>query len=306
MSLRTKNLNLLPVLLALLEEESVVRAAGRVHLSQPATSGALARLRVEFKDQLLVRVGRTMRRTARGEELVSVVRQHCMELERLFDAATFEPAASRDRFVVAAPDHLAYLLTRELLGRLSVEAPHVRIQLIDVPLELEHFLHEGMIDLAVCANFGAWPGIPFMPLMHERFVVAMSRDHPLAGRSSVGQQDLAGYPGVKMGSSVLRSGAPVPTGVPILDLEQQFTIGQFTDAVLLTVGTTYVTPAPEMLVNNLSASLPIVGVPLESDDGVVAGMFWAPFQHESPKFIWLRSIVEDAFAGAPPPRLPGN
>lgn len=302
MTLRTKNLNLLPVLLALLEEESVVRAAARVHLSQPATSSALARLRTEFSDQLLVRVGRTMQRTARAEQLLPVVRQHCAELERLFDAATFDPAAAHDRFVIAAPDHLAYLLTRELLGRLSVEAPNVRIQLVDVPLDLGHFLHEGMIDLAVCANFGAWPGLPFMPLMHERFVAAMSRDHPLAGRSTVRREELERYPGLKMGSSVLRSGAPVSTGVPILDLEQQFTIGQFTDAVLLTVGTMYVTPAPQMLVNDLGVNLPIVGVPFDSDDGVVAGMFWAPFQHESPKFIWLRSIVEDAFAGAPPPR----
>ncbi len=302
MSLRTKNLNLLPVLLALLEEESVVRAAERINLSQPATSGALARLRAEFGDQLLVRVGRTMQRTARGNELLPVVRQHCGELERLFDASTFEPSESHDRFVIAAPDHLAYLLTRELLGRLSVEAPNVRIQLTDVPLDLEHYLHEGMFDLAVCADFGAWPGLTFMPLMHERFVAAMSSDHPLAGRSSLRHDELGSYPGLKRGASVLRSGAPVSTGVPILDLEQQFTIGQFTDAVLLTLGTTYIAPAPEMLVNDLSANLPIVGVPFTPDDGVVAGMFWAPFQHDSPKFIWLRSVVAEAFAGAPPPR----
>ncbi len=123
MTLRTKNLNLLPILLALIEEESVLRAAERVHLSQPATSGALARLRTEFNDELLVRVGRTMQRTARAEELLPIVRQHCMELERLFDAASFAPEASRDRFIIAAPDHLAYLLTKELLGRLSAEAP---------------------------------------------------------------------------------------------------------------------------------------------------------------------------------------
>ncbi len=179
----------------------------------------------------------------------------------------------------------------------------MRVQLIDVPVDLDHYLHEGMIDLALCANFGAWPNLPFKPLMHERFVAAMSSDHPLAGRASLRHEELALYPGLRMGSSVLRSGAPVPTGVPILDLEQQFTIGQFTDAVLLTVGTLYVVPAPEMIVTDLSAKLPIVGVPFESDDGVVAGMFWAPFQSESPKFLWLRSLVEEAFASAPPPRL---
>ena len=51
----TFDLNLLRPLLALLEERNVTRAAERLHLSQPATSAAKARLRRHYDDDLLVR-----------------------------------------------------------------------------------------------------------------------------------------------------------------------------------------------------------------------------------------------------------
>jgi DNA-binding transcriptional LysR family regulator len=49
------DLNLLPALVALLEERHVSRAAEQVRLSQPAMSRALQRLRRQFGDELLVR-----------------------------------------------------------------------------------------------------------------------------------------------------------------------------------------------------------------------------------------------------------
>lgn len=48
MDLRGLDLNLLVVLDALLTEKNVTRAGQRIHMSQSATSGDLARLRVFF------------------------------------------------------------------------------------------------------------------------------------------------------------------------------------------------------------------------------------------------------------------
>jgi DNA-binding transcriptional LysR family regulator len=55
MNLRSLDLNLLLVFEAILREGSVARAAERLHLSPPATSHALSRLRHRLKDQLFVR-----------------------------------------------------------------------------------------------------------------------------------------------------------------------------------------------------------------------------------------------------------
>ena len=51
------DMNLLVVLDALLTERNITRAGERLFLSQSATSGALARLREYFDDQLLVELG---------------------------------------------------------------------------------------------------------------------------------------------------------------------------------------------------------------------------------------------------------
>jgi len=68
-NLSSLDLNLLVTLKALLDERHVTRAAERVGLSQPAMSRSLQRLRIMFKDPILVKGTGGMMLTARAEEL---------------------------------------------------------------------------------------------------------------------------------------------------------------------------------------------------------------------------------------------
>ena len=61
-----RDLSLLPTLDALLQAGSVSGAAERLGLSTPAVSHALARLRQELGDEVLVRAGRGMVLTPRA------------------------------------------------------------------------------------------------------------------------------------------------------------------------------------------------------------------------------------------------
>jgi LysR family nod box-dependent transcriptional activator len=74
MDLHLFDLNLLVALDALLAERNVTRAGNRLNLSQSAMSGALARLRHYFRDDLLVQAGRQMMLTPVAEGLVEPVR----------------------------------------------------------------------------------------------------------------------------------------------------------------------------------------------------------------------------------------
>jgi DNA-binding transcriptional LysR family regulator len=69
------DLNLLVVLNALLEEGSVMGAAERLHLSSPAISRSLGRLRKLTGDDILVRAGRTMVPTPYATAIRDEVRQ---------------------------------------------------------------------------------------------------------------------------------------------------------------------------------------------------------------------------------------
>src|ERR1700742_5245731 len=69
------DLNLLIALDALLEENSVAAAADRLHLSPPAMSRTLSRIRRATGDDILVRTGRTMSPTPRALELREETRE---------------------------------------------------------------------------------------------------------------------------------------------------------------------------------------------------------------------------------------
>src|SRR3954451_22515899 len=92
MSLRGVDTNLLVSLHALLHERNVTRAAKTVGLGQSSMSHALARLRLHFRDPLLVQVGRSMVLTELGRSLIEPVNLAVAHVERVFVAkASFEP-----------------------------------------------------------------------------------------------------------------------------------------------------------------------------------------------------------------------
>src|SRR6266513_5613026 len=78
------DLNLLPPLAALLEEQHVTRAAERSGLSQPAMSRTLGRLRMLLDDQLLVRDGGSYVLTPRAERIQRQLAGVMPQLETLF------------------------------------------------------------------------------------------------------------------------------------------------------------------------------------------------------------------------------
>jgi DNA-binding transcriptional LysR family regulator len=295
-SLRTRNLNLIPILRALLVEESVVKAAEQMCLSQPAVSGALARLREALDDPILVRTGKGMQLTPRAERLRAPLERICADIERLFAPEVFDPLRAQDRFVVAAPDHLVYVLGRVLLGRLQHEAPGVRIQFVDVPIHLPAVLEEGGVHLAACADFGLWDGLCSQPLPRDRIVAAVAPDHPLAGRDTVSLASLLAYPclGHAPRSRPGRVYHKPAIGMAAMDWVAQVSSPQFMEALLLATEKPNVARVPAVLVEHLCPLLPLKMLEIEDEDtGHDMKMFWTAVHDDAPAHRWLRALVAD-------------
>ena len=81
MSLHKVDLNLFIVFEAIYNEGNLTRAADVLHLTQPAVSHALARLREQFADPLFVRKWSLMEPTARARSIVNDVRQSLQVLQ---------------------------------------------------------------------------------------------------------------------------------------------------------------------------------------------------------------------------------
>src|SRR5262245_9439191 len=107
MRLSEIDLNLLVVFEAIYREGNLTRAAKKLHLTQPALSHALARLREMFGDPLFARTGRTMAPTPFARDVIGPVREALATLERsLFPSQGFDPASAQRRFHVALRDVL--------------------------------------------------------------------------------------------------------------------------------------------------------------------------------------------------------
>src|SRR6476620_4609723 len=127
--IETVDLNLLPLLAALLDERQVTRAAERSGLSQPAMSRALARLRRELDDQLLVRDGSGYVLTPRAERIQRQLAGVIPQLETLFAAEIFDPATAQEHYRLAATDYALFLLLHRVAREVNTRSPHSTLRI---------------------------------------------------------------------------------------------------------------------------------------------------------------------------------
>lgn len=180
-SRRRLDLNLLVTLEALLAEQNVTRAASRLHLSQPAVSAQLARLRQLFDDPLLIPVQRGMTPTARALELLAPLRQALDQVRATVTThQQFDPAHTELTVHIACTDYLQAAAVHPLMLRLSRDAPGVRLGVrhLDVA-HLEEQMVRGDVDLALMTPHTAPPGLRTRPLFRERYVLAGRQGHPV-------------------------------------------------------------------------------------------------------------------------------
>jgi DNA-binding transcriptional LysR family regulator len=192
MNISEIDLNLLVTLDALLTEQSVSRAARRLHRSQPAVSAALARLRVLLNDPLLARHGSAMLVTPYARTLGDPIRRILCEIEHtLAGPAPFEPARSSRTFRIATTDYSAFTLFPGLMRRIRKEAPGVRIELWPLTDDVGERLEAGALDLAVADDWGLRHLPRRQQLWSERFVCLVRRNHPRIRRSLTLERFLA-------------------------------------------------------------------------------------------------------------------
>lgn len=177
------DLNLLVVLDALLEEQSVSRAAERLNLSQSGASAALSRLREFFEDDLLKPTGRTMAITPRGESLIKPVRA-ALDLIRGTILATeeFDPARSDRTIAIAAIDVVVQVLLTKAVGIFAREAPGMTFEVLPLNEEPATMLQRGQADIVIALDYLIASDQPSEKLYDEDFVIIGWRDNPhLAG-----------------------------------------------------------------------------------------------------------------------------
>ncbi len=185
MDTRRLDLNLLLALDALLMENNVTRAARRLHLSQPALSARLRRLRSIFRDPLLVPAQKGMTPTQRALELREPLREALERLHAVVAERTpFDPAQAELVINIAGSDYVQCALLRPLMAALKRNAPHIRCAWRQLnPPALFDQMERTEIDLAIMTVNTAPAQLRSRSLFSERYVFIARRNHPRIRRS---------------------------------------------------------------------------------------------------------------------------
>jgi DNA-binding transcriptional LysR family regulator len=165
------DLNLLVALDALLTHRNVTRAAEQLNLSQSALSGALARLREHFNDELVVQIGRRMEPTPLARALAEPLHDILLKTKSLVTATpSFDPRTSNRRISLIASDYSTEVLMMDLLTEIAREAPNIKITLEEHTTETFERFNRGEINLRIIPEPFAFEGHPHQHLFDERYV----------------------------------------------------------------------------------------------------------------------------------------
>lgn len=136
--LRRVDINLIMILDAILTEQHLTRAGERLGISQPAVSGALARLRRIYNDPLLARSGGSLELTPKAEAIRPLVREARLQILRTFELSpTFDPKHSTRKFLISASDYVLSYLTSPLLIAFGREAPGATVEFDGLPSDFK-------------------------------------------------------------------------------------------------------------------------------------------------------------------------
>ena len=191
MNLSKVDLNLFIVFDAIYTEANLTRAGQIVGITQPAVSNALARLRETFNDPLFVRTAQGMVPTPMAPNIIGPVR-NALSLLRVSvqESRIFNPAQAVKTYRISMTDLTEAIILPPLFQRLRRLAPTVIIEsFLSKRRETTKELAAGRLDFAVDAPLNTDPQVRHVKLMDDRYVCAMRKGHPMAGKEKLGLDD---------------------------------------------------------------------------------------------------------------------
>jgi DNA-binding transcriptional LysR family regulator len=287
------DLNLLVTLEALLVEQNVTRAAARLHLSQPAVSAQLNRLRALFNDPLLIPAQRGMTPTAKAIELLSPLRQALDQLRAtVIVQGDFNPAKARLTVAIACTDYAQTAVIEPLVIELRPKAPGVRIAVrnLDLP-HLETQMARGDVDLALLRPQDSPPSLRTRHLFDERYVLIGRRNHGRL-RRGLTVEEFAKLEHVVVSLRGGEFATPVDKALAMLGHKRNVVLSaaSFLSVPEIVSKSNFVALVPERLVANRTDKLKVVDCPLPVE-GFAIGMVWHERSHGHGGHRWMRNLI---------------
>jgi DNA-binding transcriptional LysR family regulator len=307
-SLSSLDLNLLLVLDTVLSEQSVARAARRLHVTPSAISNALARLRVALRDPLVARKGRGIVPTPRAVELAPALARAMAELERAIAHEPFDAARCARTFTLAMADAAQVAWLPSIAAAMARAMPNARLRIVGIDsLVSLGDLGSTEVDLHIGVR-ATGPGIHADSLLDEPTVLVARKNHPECARK-LSRRRLGSLRHVGMDMAPGRGFRdPVAAVYARARTERTvtLTVPTFAAAAAVAAATDLVATLPASLFAAQGARLGLRTVegpvPVHT---VAMALSWHERTHTDPATSSFRAVVRRAILGEPtrsPPR----
>jgi DNA-binding transcriptional LysR family regulator len=290
MALNRLDLNLLHVFDTIYREGSLTRAARALHLTQPAVSHSLSRLREHFDDPLFSRQGNQMVPTPLARRFLESMRPGLTQIQSAVNQFhAFDPASQRKTYSLALRDILESTFLPKLMGRLE-SYPELEIVSQRVPRrDMETQLAAGKLDFAVDVLLPVSNQTGHELLRHDRLVVLARKGHPLTG----GGLTLDKYLEAK---HVLVSSRSEGPGIEDFELSRfgvqrniRLRCQHYYAACRVAEGTDLLLTMPENYARIIAerADIDILTTPVDLP-GIDVHLYWHKAYEREPALIWFR------------------
>ncbi len=290
MPTRRLDLNLLHVFDTIYREGSLTRAAHSLHLTQPAVSHSLARLREHFDDPLFIRQGNQMVATPLARRFAETVRPGLNQIESAVNQFhAFDPGHQRKVFNLALRDVLesTFLppLMRYLTAYPGVEIASQRIARRDMEAQLA----AGKLDFAVDVLLPVGDQTAHERLHKDRLVVVARQNHPLS-QSGISLEAYLAERHILVSS---RSEGPGIEDFELSRLGVQRRLAlrcqHYFAACRVAAQSDLLVTMPETYAGIIRQHLPVVLLPVPADmPAIDVHLYWHRAYDREPALSWLR------------------
>lgn len=176
----------LKLYVAVVEEQSIAKAAERESIAPSAVSKRIADLEAALHVQLLLRQRKGVLMTEAGEALLHYARSILRDVIRLENELADHASGSRGVVRIAASESALLAFVPRVLATFNRRNPHIRIDLrTDVSPAVVRAVTEGQADLGIFYGATAVEGLRISPCYVDRLVIVVPMGHPLAHMKTV-------------------------------------------------------------------------------------------------------------------------
>ncbi|GLT19816.1 LysR family transcriptional regulator [Vibrio zhanjiangensis] len=191
--MKSTDLNLIPIFVAIYEEKNLSKAAARLDISQPAVSKALARLRDIYDEPLFHRSTSGVEPTSFATDIYPAMLAALKNFNSTLSASSrFDPKVSNRIFSIACLSVASYELVPQLMSQIRQQAPNIALEVHPLfTKDYESDLRLQRYDLIIDLPPRGRTVLKTEVIFSERLMVVCSAEHPRIKESCSVEQFLA-------------------------------------------------------------------------------------------------------------------